>query len=46
MVPLVRKRWNYIYSSLLLLDEKLDKIGFVYYDGQVLVDKVKEAEYV
>lgn len=46
MIPLVRKRWNHIYSGLILLDEKLDKIGFVYYDGKVSVDEVKEAKYV
>jgi len=46
MVPLVKKRWNHIYSNLLLLDEKLDKIGFVYYDGQVLISEVEEARHV
>lgn len=44
MVLLVRR--SQIYSSILLLDEKVDKIGFAYYDGQVYINKVKEARYV
>ena len=36
MAGLVSRRWNQLYPSLLLVYEKLDRLGLHYVDGKVV----------
>lgn len=36
MVRYVADRWNTLYPSLLLMHQKLEALGFVYVNGDVL----------
>lgn len=34
--------WNPIYASILLMYKKLRDLGFVYYDGEIVIDDETE----
>jgi len=44
MAVLVSLRWNQLYPSLLFIAEELEKLGFTYHQGKVMVVKPEEAQ--